>query len=352
MTPVRQQRLTLALLLSLLLHLTTLVAPGWVLPAIDDSNSRESLPQIEAHLSTATLRETPLAPAQPPPVKRKPRQNAVAGAAAIQPSVVVEPPAQPALPPPLPQPQQSASDAPGSAPMVSEPAAPAAVAPPELPLPRHGLIRFVVTRGEQGFVIGQSVHRWSHDGKTYTLNNVTETTGLAALFRPVQVTQTSVGEIGADGLRPREFRTGKDGVAGDAANFDWSSMTLLLSAGNPPEVALKPGAQDMLSMFYQLSARYPWIPPQRNEVTVATGRKSERYAFEVLGEELLPTVQGPLRTLHLRTAAGVEAIDIWVGLDLRDLPVKIRYTDRQGDSFDQIAEEIRFDGMQGPGAKP
>lgn len=350
MTSSRQQSLTAALLFSLLLHLTVLVAPGWVLPMLDDLPDAELPQQIEAHLSNAAIRNAPAPSARPAPVVSKRRHTPSRAPAADEPAPMAQSVEQAAALSPVTRTQAQAPESTEAKPVPVEPAVPLALAPPESPWPRHGRIRFVVTRGDQGFVIGQSLHRWSHDGKTYVLDNVTETTGLVALFKPVQVTQSSVGDIAEDGLRPREFSTGKNGLAGDAAHFDWTPMTLTLSAGNPHEVALKPGAQDMLSMFYQLSATYPWTPRERNEVMVATGRKFERYAFEVLREEMLPTPQGELRTLHLRTAAGVEAIDIWSGLDLRGLPVKIRYTDRQGESFDQIAEEIEFDGMPSPGA--
>jgi hypothetical protein len=348
MTPWRQQHLRLALLLSLLLHLTLLAAPAWRLPTLDAARDSDAAAQIEAHLSSPTARKTPVpaAPAVPATAKRRPVST-------TRPAPVEPAPEQQAAEPPAPPPvaiaPQPSADAREAGPAAPEPAVPAAA---ESPLPRNGRIRFVITRGDQGFVIGQSLHRWSHDGKTYTLNNVTETTGLAALFRPVQVTQSSVGEISEEGLRPREFRTGKNGIAGDAASFEWTPMRLMLTAGNPREVALRPGAQDMLSMFYQLSARYPSMPREVNEVMVATGRKFERYTFEVLREEMLQTGRGELRTLHLRTAAGVEAIDIWSGLDLRGLPVKIRYTDRQGESFDQVADEIEFEGMPSTGGKP
>jgi len=350
MTPLRQQHLRLALLLSLLLHLTMLAAPAWRLPTLEDERDSDAASQIEAHLSSPIVRNTPVAaaPAAPAaPAKRRPVSSSRSTATQPMP---VQQAAEPPAPPPVAIAPQPVADAREAGPAVPELAVAAAAA--ESPLPRYGHIRFVITRGDQGFVIGQSLHRWSHDGKTYTLNNVTETTGLAALLRPVQVTQSSVGEISEEGLRPREFRTGKNGIAGDAASFDWIPMRLLLTAGNPREVALKPGAQDMLSMFYQLSARYLALPREINEVMVATGRKFERYAFEVLREEMLKTGRGELRTLHLRTAAGVEAIDIWSGLDLRGLPVKIRYTDRQGESFDQVADEIEFEGMPGPGGKP
>lgn len=339
MTCLRRQRLTQALLISLLLHLSVVVAPGWYLPTLDDGLSSEAPSQLEAHLTPVRRAATPSVQPAPPraprrslvPVALMPVESAAAVAAA--PLVPVDAPRIEAPPMPTPLLQDE------------PPRPPEAAAQPETALPRRGSIRFAISRGDQGFVVGQSLHRWSHDGKSYTLNSVTETTGIAAVFRPAKVMQASEGDIGAEGLRPGKFRTEKNGLAGDTASFDWAMMTLALSAGNPREVALKQHAQDMLSMFYQFSAVFPAVPRELGEVMVATGRKFERYAFESLGEEKLATKQTEWRTLHLRAAAGVEAIDIWFGLDLRGLPAKIRYTDRQGESFVQVAEEIDFEGM-------
>lgn len=361
MTHFLRQRLALALSFSLLLHLGVLVTPGWYLPTTDETLSPESSSLLETRLAPppGSRSADPSSYSRPPP--RKPRHSAAPLPAPVsEEAPQIEPP--PALPsssaeaPPsnsvsaLPlSSAEPATDAVATA-VPAELAAPAdppsntSKPVPEPSLPRQGSIRFAISRGDQGFVIGQSLHRWSHDGKHYTLSSVTETTGIAALFKPARVLQSSEGEIDVAGLRPSEFRTEKNGIAGDTASFDWSAMTLLLSAGSQREVPLVSGAQDMLSMFYQLGAVFPWVPHELKEIMVATGRKFEHYSFEVVREELLPTKYGETRTLHLRSTAGVEAIDIWAGLDLLGLPLKIRYTDRQGELFDQNAEEIEIDG--------
>ena len=206
-------------------------------------------------------------------------------------------------------------------------------------MPHRGLIRFAVSRGDQGFVIGQAVHRWSHDGKTYMLNSVTETTGIAALFRAARVVQTSEGEITVAGLRPRQYRTERNGVAGEAAGFDWQAQKLTYSGAR--EAPLLPGAQDILSLFYQLGQQ---LPIENSEVMIATGKKFEPYAFVVLGEEQLAMRFGEQRTLHLKSVGeGREATEIWLGMELRGLPLKVRYTDRNGESFVQLAEQLEFD---------
>lgn len=358
MTSLRQQRLTLALLISLLLHLTVVVVPGWYLPTMDDELSPPAS-SLDAYLAPLPQhqRAAPSAPAKPSRQKTRHRAPLLPPAMPLPETASIEPPpsvptdlpevlpaaaeqaaARVAAPPPQQQAREEAVERTGAAP----------VPPQESSLPHQGRIHFSISRGDQGFVIGQSVHRWSHDGKRYTLSSITETTGIAALFKPARVMQASEGGIDAAGLHPSEFRTERNGIAGETASFDWAGMKLRLSAGSQREVALVNGAQDMLSMFYQLGAVFPWVPRELNEVMVTTGRKFERYVFDVVGEETLATRHGEMRTQHLRTAAGIEAIDIWACLDLHGLPLKIRYTDRQGESFEQVADEIEIDGIPVP----
>ncbi|HUY04636.1 MAG TPA: DUF3108 domain-containing protein [Rhodocyclaceae bacterium] len=341
---MRRSGFALALALSLLLHLALLSSPGWRLPTFG------AAARLQAQLLPRPVQQAPQPPPQPavrrqpprrlpPPVRHRARPPALVTAPApiVAPATI----AQPSLSPP---PEQAA---PAAEPMAAPP--PPAIAPevppPEPQLPRHGRIRFSISRGDQGFVVGQAVHTWHREGKTYALSSVTETTGLAALFRPARVVQESEGEISAEGLKPLEYRTVRNGVAAEAASFDWPGGLLHYSGGR--EAPLTPGAQDVLSVFYQLGQR---LPVARTEVMVATGKKFERYTFDVLGEERLPLAFGEQRVLHLKSVGdGGEVTEIWLGLDLRGLPLKIRYTDRSGESFVQIAEKLAFDD-NGPAA--
>jgi hypothetical protein len=204
-------------------------------------------------------------------------------------------------------------------------------------LPGKGRVRYTITRGEGGFVVGQATHTWEHDGLTYKLQSVTETTGLAAVFKPARVVQSSQGEVTAEGLKPREFR--HERVNGlDTANFDWTRRVVAY-AGREDSVAV--GAQDMLSMYYQLVLLAP--KGGALELPIATGRKLENYRFEVLGEETVALPSGERRAVRLRTRSGNDTIELWLGVgkdaDTRGLPLKIRFIDRKGEIFDQLAED-------------
>jgi len=226
-----------------------------------------------------------------------------------------------------------------------------------LPLPAQGRVRFDLTRGDGRFVAAQAVHEWQHDGKRYELQSVTETVGLVALLRSARVVLRSRGNMTAQGLQPLDFQAEKRGKPDGGARFDWARMRLSLDGGPQRELNLLPQSQDLLSMFYQLSMQLPelqrWAgkdyrPDSGRQdaarefvMPVTNGRKLERYRFELLGEEPLNLSRlGRRQTLHLRTHAGDQLIDIWLDLHAHGLPVKIRYTEAKGDAYDQTAVQV------------
>lgn len=322
-----------ALGLSLLIHLTVVGSPGWHLPSFDVPEANNL---IEAHLAPkpAAPPAPVLAPALPLP-KAQPKPQPQPRRPQPAPQTEPAPPPAEAAPPP---------EAPSAA--AAPPPAPAQ-APVDIPWPRQGRIRFLITRGgnEQGMLIGQSVHTWKHDGTNYALQTVSETTGLVALFRQARVVQASEGRVGAEGIVPQEFRVERNGQAGERARFDWEGRKVTFHAGSRKEreMALAAGTQDVLSQIYQIGMLGT---AARVELMIATGKNYGRYAYEAVGDEKLATRFGELRTWHVKTPAlpGEQAMELWLALDYRNLPVRIRYMDRKGEVFDQNAVEFEIDG--------
>ncbi|MDP1633392.1 MAG: DUF3108 domain-containing protein [Gallionellaceae bacterium] len=330
------RRLLAALGFSLLLHATVVGSPGWRLPFLNEPAPGGVL---EAHLAPKPV--PALQPAaeirpelrpEPRPVAKKPRPP--------QPAPVESPSREVVAP--------EATAEPAAAPMP--PAAPATIttpAPVELSWPRQGRIRFAVMRGEgeQGMQVGQSTHTWQHDGASYALRSVTETTGLVALFRSVRIVQSSEGTLAAEGLVPQSFSVERNGKPAERARFDWngSKVTIQPGGGGGREVPLAPGAQDILSQIYQIGLLGA---AARIELMIATGKSYDRYAYEAAGDEKLATRLGELRTWHVKTPAvpGEQAMELWLASDYRNLPVRIRFIDRKGNVFDQNAVELEVDG--------
>lgn len=217
--------------------------------------------------------------------------------------------------------------------------APLTPAQPAKPiLPATGTIRYAILKESLGFQIGRAEHRWefTEDGR-YRLTGITETSGLVSLFKPIRMETESAGRMVAGGLQPETYRTLKNGRdAGESADFDWSTAEVRLSRdGSVRPIA--PGTQDILSLNYQLA--YLGGLAEGNVIGVVTGRKYERYAVDSLGEEEIETPAGRFRTLHLRAMTD-KTTEVWIALDRQHLPVRIRFTDKKGESFEQVATEI------------
>jgi hypothetical protein len=325
----------LALAASLLLHLLALAAPGWGLPLLDDEPERSLL---DATL-TVPVQAQPVPPPEPaPPPKKRPRPRP----APVPEAPVPEAPVPEAPVEPLAAPAPEIAPEPAPEPEPGEEAPPAAVPPAPTFAgiwPGRGRIVYQVTRGEGGLIVGQAEHVWRHDGETYVLRAVTETVGLAALFRPAQVVQESRGMFVAAGLQPLEFKTERDGKLTGSARFDASQGQIFL--GNGKSAPLVAAAQDLLSLFHQLGAMPLDVP--EFALTVTTGRKVASYT--VVGDaQKLDTVLGERDVRHLTVTGDArdDATEIWLD-DATHLPLKIRHRDRKGEIFDQTATAVELE---------
>lgn len=344
------RRLLIALLLSVGAHLALVAAPGWQVPAAED----ELMQLIEARLAL---------PAPPPPPAAEPAAEPAPPAPPAPRPRRAQPPPAPTLPEARVEPQQSVPAAEAVAEPPSTPAEVPAAAPAELPappaaaaapapqveqpavnLPAAGRIRFTITRGDS-FELGEATHSWVIEGGRYLLRAKLETTGLAALVRPIEVRQSSSGRVGPGGLEPVDFRSERGGRITEQVRFDRPHRRLfMVGGGRHGEWPMAPGSQDVLSVFYQLAL----YPPREANATwfVATGKSYERQLFETLGTQSLETRLGVLETLHLRLAsAGGDSLELWLATAHHHLPVRVRHVDRKGAVDEQHAVELEYPGV-------
>ncbi len=320
--------LVMTLGLSLLLHAALLLGPNLIQltpfePVLPPLSARlEPLPKIAVQPKPQPKPHKAAKPKPPEPVAPEP---------VTLPSEPVALPAEESPPPQEPAP---------------EPAPPLELtesAKPAHPLPRHAQLTFIAYKGSS-FQIGEARHRLEiTDDHRYTLQVGMNTTGLASLFKTFEMSQQSSGTVSASGLRPDEFsenRTTAKGKQELTAKFNWDSKQLEFSAGNT--TPLPEQAQDILSFLYQFSQ----LPLDQTTLPmhVSNGRKLENYQIEIGTEEEIQTRLGKLKVLPLRKihATGEEGLEIWLGLEYRLLPVKVRQIDRNG----EIAGELVISGIR------
>lgn len=298
---------------------------------------------------------------EPPPLQAEIRPPPPAPPVAETPPVIKPAPSKPAKPrkvpaqakptpvvaPPVPEvmpeiasetaPEAAAEIAPDS-PSTAADAAPPAPPPAKAILPSSGTIRFAIIKESLGLQVGRAEHRWEfrEDG-SYRLTGITETSGLAALLKPVRLQVESSGRLVAGGLQPETLRTLKNGKAtNENADFSWLTAEVTLARDGKARPIAR-GTQDILSLNYQLA--YLGQLAEGASIGVVTGKKYERYALDSMGEEEINIPAGRFRTLHLRAMTD-SVTEIWIALDRGRLPVKIRFTDKKGESFEQVATEI------------
>lgn len=257
-------------------------------------------------------------PARPSQTKKAPMQTQAKTASAVA-----------AVAPPVPE----------IAPELLSTVAVTPVVPPaKAILPASGTIRFAIFKESLGLQVGRAEHHWefTEDGR-YRLTGMTETSGLAALLKPVRLEIESSGHLVVGGLQPETLRSWKNGQdTNENADFSWSTAVVSLSRDGSVQ-SIAPGTQDILSLNYQLA--YLGKLADGASIGVVTGKKYARYALDSLGEEEIDTPAGHFRTLHLRAMTD-STTEIWIALDHGRLPVKIRFTDKKGESYEQVATEI------------
>lgn len=329
--------LVAALVASMALHGALLFLPEVDLAPL----ARELEPQTLQATLVAPLKApqaaAPVRPAQPA-AKPKPKPRHPAAAVAPAPNHNPQPipaptrePAEAAVPESLPTPEALSQEA--ASPTEQSRASDGTLAE----FPPRGVIRYRVYRGTQGLEVGRAIHRWAVGGGRYQFQSITETTGLAALLRPVRLETESRGSIGPRGLVPEEYRVEKNGQPSEeSASFDWEREQVKI-AGRELDEPLRPGSQDLLSLHYQLA----YLPDLSNGAAfwVATGKKYEQFNFDALGEEVIQLPAGSFRTLHLQSLTGSRT-ELWLALDHLLLPVKIRHTDKKGEVFEQVAVQL------------
>lgn len=164
--------------------------------------------------------------------------------------------------------------------------------------------------------------------------------------------QHSTGHVGADGLMPDRFADKRRNRTELAAHFVRDASRVVFS-NNKPDVPLLPGAQDRLSVMVQLGAllagdvaRYP--PGSTITVQTVGTSDADMWTFKVEGDEALTLPAGTYQARKLSRSPRREfddKVELWLAPDVGYLPVRLRFTQSNGDFFDI---QLRSVGTAGP----
>ena len=294
-------------------------------------------------------------PAQPKPVliqKPKTQTPKVALAAPMAPPAAVTevPPETPPTDPEQSLPAENASPSTAAAdiPKAEAPAAPATTETTETTktsetpaaqatfnIPGSVRLTYEMTGLSGGFTYhATGVMTWLQDGSRYDANMV------VSAFLIGSRSLSSVGDITADGLAPKRFA---DKFRNElAAHFQADKGKITFSA-NTPDAPWKRGAQDRLSVFFQLASLLAGQPdsfPLGTKIPIYTaGQKdADTWTFSVTGREELNLPQGSVTAIKLTRdprQAFDQRVEAWFAPSLAYWPVRIKVTQQSGDYIDQ-----------------
>ncbi len=261
------------------------------------------------------------------------------------PQAVLPPPAVDPLPQPLPVDEDEVADAVQKEILASAPpAAPIpALEPPKFPvdaLPSRLSITYALT---SSFADGQAVYEWSRDGDRYEITSEAHAEGFFTLFLEGRIRQESSGTVTPEGLRPERFVEHRPNTDDEGLEFDWPAKKVTFDRGSAGKRTgtITGNAVDWLSMIFQLAH----VPPSGDafDLQVFTQRKFYKFHLAILGVEEIEIPIGKVRALHLRHVDPEDnsVVDVWLGVDQHNLPVKLRYpVARNRVTVTQVATDI------------
>lgn len=187
---------------------------------------------------------------------------------------------------------------------------------------------------------------WQQDGEKYALNMLATYTLLIKTFNVFE--QNSTGLVTSQGLQPLRFSDKRLNRSEVAAHFDYASEKITFSA-NKPEVPLLAGAQDRISVIWQLAgllAAQPARHPPGSTLTIQTVSASdaEPWLFTVNEPETLNLPTGSHMALRLTRNPRREfdqKIELWFATGLNHLPARLRFTETNGDYVDAVWQNFQ-----------
>ncbi|MDY7540067.1 DUF3108 domain-containing protein [Undibacterium sp. RTI2.1] len=214
-------------------------------------------------------------------------------------------------------------------------------------LPPSATLEYTIKAKQSGITLsGDASVMWKTGNQRYSI--ITET---RAMLIGKILDVSSVGGVDSYGLAPEKFNEKRLGKPETITNFnrkgDKKSITFSESAERYP---IKGGEQDRSSATWQLvglarAAGDKFKPGSEWKMFVAGRRDAETWSFKVMQRETLATGMGNLMTVHVVKLpppnSKSQHIDLWLAPALEWYPVRVLFSDVDGDYIEQLIGQIK-----------
>ncbi|MBV8665864.1 MAG: DUF3108 domain-containing protein [Burkholderiaceae bacterium] len=190
---------------------------------------------------------------------------------------------------------------------------------------------------------GDAVLKWHAGGGKFLVDTETR----APLFGKI-LDEKSEGTIDDYGLAPASFVDKRFHKDATTTSFNRDSRLISFSVGGDT-YPIKGGEQDRNSAIWQLiaiarGAHGKFKADTEWRFFVAGQHDAEAWSFKVDAQEVVRTPFGNLNAVHVIKAPPPDAkgqqIDIWLAPSLEWYPVRLRFTEPNGDYIEQLLDTI------------
>lgn len=211
--------------------------------------------------------------------------------------------------------------------------------------PPPAQLDYTIRASIQGLSLeGSGTIQWQPAASKYLLSFETKT----ALTGPL-LSEKSEGTLDRRGLQPASFYSKRFRKEAVTVNFDRSTGNIVFP-DNHPALKIEGGEQDRISVLWQVLSLVRATPARFAVGTnwkffVISHRNGEPWTFSVQEKQKLRTALGDMDTLHLvyqpAEASGAPKVDIWLAPALEGFPVRIRFSEPNGDAIEQTIAAIK-----------
>lgn len=190
---------------------------------------------------------------------------------------------------------------------------------------------------------GQSQIDWISDARGYALMLETRTSLTGVLLQ-----EKSEGGFDKHGFAPNRYSAKRLLKSPTATIFDRQAGAIDFP-GDSPAHPLQGGEQDRVSVLWQLMSMMRARPAafgigSRWSFFVAGPRGGDTWSFEVKARQRLRSPLGELDTLHVAylpdDATTTTQVEVWFAPSQEWFPVRIRFSEPNGDFIEQSLERI------------
>ena len=211
-------------------------------------------------------------------------------------------------------------------------------------LPPSADLDYSIKARQRGFSLsGNATVSWRAGQGKYSLSAVTNAMLLGKILE-----NRSEGHIDAWGIAPLQFYEKRFRKEPATTSFDREANTITFTDGKL-SYKLHGGEQDRASASWQLQAFArgapdKFTPGSEWTMFVAGRRDAENWTFKVAGNENVHTGVGDIEAVHLVKAPPPDSrdqtVDIWLAPSLEWYPVRLKFTDADGEYVEQTLEKL------------